>query len=830
MLKDIVYAARGLRRQPGFTAIATLTIALGIGASTAVFSVVNAVLLRPLPYRDPSRLVIVWSELRARNVLDFPFPIPDVRDLRQDVHAFEAVAGITPPGRVPIGGDDGEPEQVRAGAVTTNVFSTLGARILIGRDFVEEDGTPAPPVQPGTPPAAAAPRLPTAAILSYAFFQRRYGGDRSIVGRTIEFGNGRAQIVGVLAPGFELLFPPRTGIEPRADIWTALRLNFDTAARNTGVLRVVARLKPGVSLAAAGTELDAFAETLRERYAPKKNAGLHIRVVPMQEDIVSEARPWILALVGAVSFVLLIACANVANLLVVRAAARHRELVIRAAIGGSRRRLVQQMLAESLLLAGLGAIGGLLLAREGIDVLLAMAPARLPRLEAISLDTTVLAFTGAATVLTAIVCGLVPAIRASRPDIVDALRSTGRAPALVGGRRLRQAVVVAEVTLSFVLLVSAGLMVRSVVALERIDAGYDARQLLTFVMPARAQDPEARAVFMNQVTARIGALPGVLSVSASGPLPLDGGTANIPWATEQAGSVDPSAFRQANFFVVRPQFFETLKTPLRAGRTFTADDNRTDHAGRVVVDEMLAARAFPNGSAVGKRLLVRNLRANGPNAPFNDTVEIIGVVAHQRHESIASPGRENIYFVDAYLGFGGGRWVVRTAGDPAALAPAIRAAAAEIDPKLPVSEIQPMQAFVDRSMAPIRFTTTLIGTFGMVALVMAAIGLYGVLATIVRQRTAEIGMRLVFGAQRSSILTLIVSEGLRLSAAGIGVGIVGAFAMTRVLRSLLVGVGATDPLTFASIVVLFVAIAAVASWLPAYRAARLDPIVALRDE
>jgi putative ABC transport system permease protein len=335
---------------------------------------------------------------------------------------------------------------------------------------------------------------------------------------------------------------------------------------------------------------------------------------------------------------------------------------------------------------------------------------------------------------------------------------------------------------------------------------------------------------MNQVAGRLRALPGVLLVSAAGPLPLDGGLANIPWATEQVGSVDPSAFRQANFFIVRPDFFETMKTPLRAGRTFSNDDNRTGQASKVVVDELLAARAFPDESAIGKRLLVRNLRANGPNAPFNDTVEIIGVVAHQRHESLASPGRENMYFVDAYLGFGGGRWVVRAAGDPEALAPAVRAAAAEIDPRLPISEMQPMQAFVDRSMAPVRFTTTLIGIFGMVALVMATVGLYGVLATIVRQRTAEIGMRLVFGAQRSNILGLIVGEGMRLSAAGIVIGLLGAFAITRVMRSLLVGIAATDPLTFAAIVVLFVVVAAVASWLPAYRAARLDPVAALREE
>ncbi|HZT76957.1 MAG TPA: ABC transporter permease [Vicinamibacterales bacterium] len=830
MLKDLRYAARGLRRQPGFTFVAAVTIALGIGASTAVFSVVNSVLLRPLPYRDSQRLVLVWSELRTRNVPDFPFPIPDVRDLRQDVRSFDAVAGITPPGRVPIGGDTAEPEQVRVGGVTTNLFSILGARILVGRDFVDDDGAPQPPPGPGAAAGAAPARRPVMAIISYPLFQRRYGADPSVVGKTIELGNGRAEIVGVLAPGFELLFPPRTGIAPLADIYTALRLDFDNGARNAGVLRVIARLTPGVSLVAASTELEGFAATMRERFAPKKNAGLHYRAVPMHEELVSEARPWILTLVGAVAFVLLIACANVANLLVVRAASRERELVIRAAIGGSRAHLVRQMLAESLLLAGIGALLGLLLAQEGIELLLAMAPARLPRLDAIGIDPTVLAFTAAATLVTAIVCGIVPALRASRPDIVDVLRASGRTPSLVGGRRLRQIVVVAEVTLSFVLLVAAGLMVRSFMALERTDPGFDPSHVLTFVLPARAPDTDARAAFIRDMTSRLAALPGVVNVSTTAPLPLDGGTANIPWATEQAGSVDPSAFRQANFFQVRPGYFETMKTALREGRTFTEDDNKVDHAARVVVDEMLAARAFPNASAVGKRLLVRNLRANGPGDPFNDTVEIIGVVSHQRHESIATPGRESIYFVDAYLQFGANKWVVRTGGDPSALASAVRAAAAELDPRTPVSDVQPMQAYVDRSMAPIRFTTTLIGIFGIVAIVMAAVGLYGVLATIVRQRTAEIGMRLVFGAPRSSIASLIVAEGLRLSAAGLVIGIAGALAVTRVLRSLLVGVGTMDPITFATLVALFVAIAACASWVPAWRASRLDPIVALRDE
>ena len=831
ILKDLRYAVRGLRRNPGFATVAIITIALGIGACTAIFSVVNAVLLQPLPYAEPQRLAIVWSELRARNVQDFPFPIPDLRDLRQSAKTFEAFAGITPPGRVAIGGDSGEPEQIRAGGVTTNTFQLLGARIMLGRDFVDEDGTAQPNPPAGTIAVPqGAPRLPTIAILSHGFFQRRYGGDRSIIGRIIEFGNTRAQIVGVLAPDFELLFPPRSGILPNADMFTAIRLDFDGAPRNVSVLRVIGRLKQGVTISQAEGDLEGIAAALRDQFPVKKTADLHFRVVPMQADLVSEVRPSILALLGAVFFVLLIACANVANLLVVRASARQRELVIRAAIGGSRSRLIQQMLTESVLISGLGALVGLVLAEGGIRVLIAMAPARLPRVDAIQIDPFVLIFTAMAAAVTAIVCGTVPALRASRPDIVEALRAGGRTPQLQGGRGLRQGVVVLEVALSFALLVGSGLMLRSFVALQRVDLGYDPPNLLTFIMPPRAQQPAARAAFLRQATERLRALPGVVSVSAAGPLPLDGGVANVPWATAEAGSVDPAAFRQANFFIVRPGYFETLRTRLLAGRTFTEDDNTEEHSMKVVIDDLLAARAYPTQSAVGQTLLVRNLRG-GPNAPFNDRVEVIGVVAHQRHESPMSIGREGIFFVDAYLGFGGaGRWVIRTSGNPMSLASAVRAAMAEIDPHVPVSEVQPMQAIVDRSMAPMRFTMTLIGIFATIAAALAAIGLYGVLTTIVRQRTSEIGVRLVFGAPRGRILQLVVGEGVKMSLIGMAVGVVAAAALTRAMKGMFVNVSPTDPWTFAVIALLFSMVALVAAWVPAFRASRLDPIVALRED
>jgi len=541
-------------------------------------------------------------------------------------------------------------------------------------------------------------------------------------------------------------------------------------------------------------------------------------------------RPAILSLMGAVAFVLLIACANVANLLVVRASARSRELAIRAAMGGTRARLVQQMLVESLAIAATGTALGVYLAGGAVRLLLTLGPKDLPRLDSIAIDPVVLGFAIAAGVLTAVMCGLVPALRASRADVMDVLRdAAGRAAALRGGRRLRHAIVVTEVALSFILLVGAGLMLRSFVALGRVNPGFDPTGVLTFFLPAQLPDAPQRAAFKQALGERLLAIPGVEAVTAASPLPLDGTQTNGRWGTD-AAIADPSKFRQADFHIVLPGYFEALRTRLIAGRTFTTADNDIDQKNntpkQIVIDEMAAARAFPNPqAAVGQRLLVRI------NTPEVETFEVIGVVGHQRQASLAEDGPEAIFFVDGYLGHGAAsRWAVRTAGDPTLVAAAVRAAITQVNARMVPAEMQPMQAFVDKAMAPIRFTTTLIGIFAAVAVAMAAIGLYGVLSTIVRQRTAEIGMRMVFGAESASILRLIVGEGLRLSAAGIAIGVAAAFAVTRLLTSMLVGVTPTDPITFAAIVALFVTIALAATWLPARRAARLDPIAAIRED
>ncbi len=826
LFRDLTYAVRGLRKNIGFALVATITIALGIGACTAIFSVVNAVLLRPLPYADAQRLVMIWGELRARNVHDWPFSPPDLRDLElQSTETFDGIAGIIPAGRVALAAPGADPEQIRVGGATTNLFGVLGARILIGRDFVAADGTPVPAL----PNQAAAAGPPVSAILSHAFWLRRFGGDQSVIDKDVELGNGRARIVGVLAPGFELLMPPRVRVESAPDMWTAARVDFDTANRNNVLFRLIGRLKPGVSTRQAQVQVDRVAADLRQHFSIKQTAGLYFHVVPMFDDLVSDVRQTIVSLMGAVAFVLLIACANVANLLIVRASARSRELAVRAAIGASRSQLLRQMLAESLVIAAGGTAIGLVLARVGVQVLLVLGPRDLPRLDAVAMDPMVLAFAVLAGIATAMICGIIPALRASRTDVMEMLRSVGGRPGgLRGGRRLRSGVVVTEVALSFILLVGAGLMLRSVLALSQVDPGYDPTHVLTFSLQSRSRQADERAVFSRQVRERLLAVPGVTGATAAAPLPLDGQLINGRWGTEAAAS-DPSKFRQANFHGVLPGYFETLHTRLVAGRLFTEADNvvdqKTDRPRQVIIDDSLARLAFHGEPAVGKRLL---LRITTPEAEW---YEVIGVVAHQRHASLATAGPEAIFMMDGHFGHGfAGRWAVRTAGDPNQIIAAVRAAVAQVDPRAPLAEIQPMTTFVDKAMAPIRFTATLIGIFAAVAVILAGVGLYGVLSTIVRQRTAEIGMRMVFGAPRSSILNLVVSEGLTLSAAGIAIGLAGAFVVTRVTASMLVGVSPTDPITFIAIVVVFGAITMAASWIPARRASRLDPIAALREE
>ena len=825
---DLRLGLRSLVKNRGFALPAILTLVLGIGAVTAIFSVVNAVLIEPLPYRDPSRLVLVSQELRARNVPEFPFPAGDIPDLREKGTVFEDV-GTVQTGRQTLGNDLEQPEQVRVAFVTTNVPRLLGVAIAHGRDFTDADGAPLPPPpQPGPAgqpaPAAAPPPPPPVfpTLLSYEFWQRRFGGDPAVVGRQLDVNGARADVIGVLAPDSQILFPARTNVERTPDLWVATRINFATASRAIGNMRVVARMKPGVTIAQAQAQMEGLAAELRNTHVIKRNAGVYINAVSMHETLVADVKPAIMALMGAVLFVLLIACANVANLLIAQSVRRERDLAVRTALGAGRGGLIRHMLTESLLLGAIGAAGGLALAQVGIKVLQQIGPATLPRLQSVAIDVRVLAFAIAAALVSVALFGILPALKASRPDVVDVLRRGGRTFGL-GAGRLRSGLVVVEVALSFVLLVGSGLMLRSMIALQRVNPGFDPHGVLTFFMPNIRVPLPGREAFMARVQSEIAALPGVLSVSGANPLPLDGGTTNMPWGTEAMAS-DPAQFQQAQTHVVQLGYFETMRVPLLEGRTFSREDNVLD-ARVVIIDRVLASKAFPGESPIGKRLLTRI--GNVDPTPLT----IIGVVAHQRHASLAADGREAMFFPDGRNGFGAAnRWVVRTSGDPMALAEPVKAAIGRIEPRVAISDVQPMSVYVDRAQAPTRFALVLTSVFAAIAAVLAVIGLYGVLSTSVRQRTAEIGVRMAFGAERAAIFKLIVGRGLLLAVIGMVIGIAAALGLTRFIASLLIGVGTSDPATFTGIAVLFLMVSAIACGVPAYRAARLDPTAALRAE
>jgi len=816
LIRDFTYAGRTLRKSPIFTAAAVATLALGIGAGTAIFSVTNAVLLRPLPYRDPDRLVLVPWEYRATHGRNFFYSNADFFDLRDGTRTiFEDIGGVAL-FRAFVPREDGSTEQIAKALVTAGFFRLMGAKIAWGRDFTEADGVPQP--------AQAEVLIPpgSAAILGYEYWQRRYGGSTSILGQEM-FGSGGAsgpRIVGVLAPGFKLYFPPGGGAGAAPDFWVANNVGYDNQHRNLLTVGAIGRLKSGLTLARAQQQLDALSRALRKNSFDPSAA---LRLEPMHRQLVEEVRPAILALMGAVIFLLLIACANVANLLLVRASLRERELAVCTALGGSRWRLVRQMLAEALLLSGLGTVLGVALAWLGIRGLLGIAPANLPRIESTSIDWHVLAFAAASGLAAAAVFGVMPALRAASPGVIQVLRGGGRTAGSGAGRLLRSTVVVAEVALSFVLLVGSGLMLRSFLELRRVDPGYDPHGLLTFYVTRDWQltRQEGRLAWLREIQARLRALPGVENATNALVLPLGGGSPTRRPAAREARPPLASS-EGADFQQVLPGYFETLRTPLLAGRTFTEDDNAPGR-NRVVIDQLLAQRAFPGESAVGKRILLPD-----PAAPW---AEVIGVVAPQRLFSLADPGRGTIYFSDGFWGVGVSRyWMVRTKGDPTKYAAAVRAGISKIDRQMVISKIQTMEALVDRDQAPTRLSLLLIGVFAAIALLLAGVGLYGVLATVVRQRTAEIGVRMALGAAPSGIFKLVVGQGLRLSAMGIAIGLLAALGLTRVMTTMLVGVRATDPSTFAAMTVVFLLVAAVASWVPAARAAGLDPNTALHEE
>ena len=825
-LSDLAFGIRTLRKSPGFAITTLVTLALGIGATTAIFSVVNAVLLRPLPYPDADRLVLITSDLRTRSVRDFPFAPADLKDLRDQTTAFSGIEGVVT-FRQSVASMTGEPEQVTVGFATKDFLPLLGQKMLLGRGFNDDDAVPPPP-PPKTPPAANAPPPPpqnVAVILGHDYWQRRYGGDRAIIGKTVDMGFNRGYIVGVAAPELELLFPPRFGITRVPDLFMVSRIDLATASRINVVFRLVARLKEGTSLPVAQHQVDAVASDLRKRFPDRQHRG---RVLPRGANARRSRRR---RQAGA---------AHAARRGDLRAADRlreRREPAPRAHVPArARTRGARGLRREPHPSGAADAGGGARALGRGRT---AGARGRETRHPAPHLAS------GRRTSRTSGAWGSMAACSPSqwsrrwprRPSSAWCRRSARRAPissACCGragapkgsraGTCCATASVMAEVTLAFVLLVGGGLMFRSFLSLVNTDPGFDPRGVMTFVANNNRQmNEEQRAAYMRALHERLAALPGVTQSTVAFPLPLDGNINNMRWGTE-AAIADPSTFKQGNVYIVIPGFFTALHTPILAGRDFTEADNNPKSQS-IIINDLVAEKAFHGQPAVGKRLLARF------RTDTAEWVEVIGVVKHQRHETLAAPGREALYVTDGQFGFGNAnRWALRTQGDPAAIMPAVRKAIAELDPGIAVSEVLPMSGYVTKARESTTFALALIGAFAVIAVVLSGVGLYGVLSTTVRQRTAEIGVRMALGAPKMGIFTMVIGQGVKMSVAGIVVGLIASLAVTRVMRSLLVGVAPTDPLTFVAVALLFFAIAVLACWLPARRAAGLDPARALKDD
>jgi putative ABC transport system permease protein len=803
-LQDLRYAARTLTRTPGFTAIAIATLALGIGATTAIWSLVDAVLLRPLPFTEPERLAAVWMSGGSGGER-YPMSVADLRDWRARNRAFARVSAFVET-RFALTGA-GEPELLSGAWVTSNFFATLGVRSLLGRaPQLEDDRSEADAV----------------VVLSHGLWRRRFGADPRVVGRTISLDGTPCTVLGVMPA--EVAFPP--GSYGPVEIWTVLK-DAPPPRRGPYFLNGVARLAPGVTLEKAQAELAVIGRAV-ERDNPLSNAGATFAAAPLADDLVGAVRPALLVLLGAVGFVLLIAAANVANLLLVRAAGREREMAVRAALGAGRSRLARQLLTESVLLAAAGAAAGLLLAWWGVELLPRLAPAALPRLDRVALDGRVLGFTVLLTLATGLLFGLAPALQGSRRDLHGGLKEGSRSSESHGRRRLRRLVVASEVAAALVLLVGAGLLLASYWRLQGTSAGIRPEGVwMTQVELPSARYEEDRQViaFYRELLARIEALPGVRSAGVGISLPPHMLTMTDGF-TPEGHTVPPG--RSAPLAVldfVSPGYFQTLGVPLLAGRPFGPAD-REGAPGVAVVNQTLARRYFPKG-AVGRRLKI-----GGPERPDNPWLEIVGVVADVKYGGLAAPAEPAYYLPTGQLASHGMRLVVRADGGDAAagLAARVRQTIRGLDRDLPVEAVRPLSGLVAESIAAPRLRTQLIGAFGALALVLAAIGIYGVLAYTVAQRTRELGVRMALGAGRGGVIRLVLGELLGVVLGGLAVGLAAAFALTRLLRGLLFEIAPTDPRIFAGVPLLLAVCALLAAYLPARRAAEVEPVVALRSE
>jgi putative ABC transport system permease protein len=799
--QDLRYGVRMLLKNPGFTAVAVLTLSLGVGANTAIFSIVNAVLLQPLPFNEAEQLLWIGGWERGKDKEQGVTPA-DFLDYREQSQSFAQLAASISDS-VPMNlSNNGEAERLKGALVTANYLDIFGVKPILGRTFVAEEE------QEGRDQVV---------VLSHGLWQRRFGADPTIINQPITLDGRQVTVIGIMPPQFQAL----SGVE----IWktfsfpTSLQSPF--RSRQLHFLRPIARLKSGVNIVQAQAEIESIAQRLEAQY-PKTNTNQSLFLMPLQERIVGNIRLTLLVLFGAVSCVLLIACANVANLLLARAASRQKEIAIRSALGAGRGRIMRQLLTESLMLALLGGVGGVLLAKWGINLLVALSAANIPRADEIRLNPLVLGVTLAVALFTGLLFGFAPALQSARLELTEALKESGKsADGGVRRHRTLNLLVIGEVALAVVLLIGAGLLLNSFVRLQQVSPGFDEKNLLTMRidLPNPYAQPEKKAQFFDQLQQRVAALPGVEAVGMITELPLARQAADLPFRIEGSATKDSSPIGQADLRNANHDYFRAMRIPLLKGRNFTETEVR-ENARVVIISDVFAQRFFAGEEPVGQRLYV--------DVISKEPYEIIGIVGDVRHRGLDIELRQMMYFPSLRIGYT--NLIIRTVTDPASLAAAVRKEVAIIDPNQPVANVKTMEQWVSESVSQPRFRTLLLGIFSAVALILAVIGIYGVMAYSVTQRTHEIGIRMALGAGRRDVLRLVVGQGMQLVLIGIVLGLGGAFLLTRMMSTLLFGISATDPSTFILIVLLLITIALLACYIPARRATKVDPLVALRYE